>query len=301
MRLEKFPTSRLVEMASEEGLSFRVGPFRISLKSGLSDFTDVVRLLYGKFKLDEQEGIRDFHIEMVVPATIRRWWRPQILFQIDDDRPFEPYPLSHAFPLFEWGLNYSIATRAHQYCYLHSAVLERNGRALILPAMPGSGKSTLCAALMHRGWRLFSDEFGIIQPETGELLPMPRVIPLKNRSIEVIRNFAPEAVMGPLFPKTRKGDVVHVAPTAESVERQDESAFPAWVVFPRFHPESDTRLAPVPDSQAFVRLSNNSFNYHLLGETSYRALTSMVKGCDCYSFHYSDLESAVEVMNELAA
>jgi predicted ATPase len=33
-------------------------------------------------------------------------------------------------------------------------VVERDGHALILPAMPGSGKSTLTAALVQRGWRL---------------------------------------------------------------------------------------------------------------------------------------------------
>ena len=93
---------------------------------------------------------------------------------------------------------------------------------------------------------------------------------------------------------------MHVAPTPESVERQDEGAKPAWIVFPRYHPESETLLQSIPGSQAFVRLSNNSFNYHLLGETSYRALTSMVKACECYSFQYSDLDEAIELMNELA-
>ena len=75
---------------------------------------------------------------------------------------------------------------------LHAAVVERNGSALFLPAMPGSGKSTLCAALTYRGWRLFSDEFGLIEPARGAVLPLPRAIPLKNRSIEVIRRFAPQ-------------------------------------------------------------------------------------------------------------
>ncbi len=300
MRLEDLPLGRLLEIASTQGLGFQAGPFRILLETRLLGFLEVFRRLYADVELDEPDGVFDFHVEMVAPANVRRWWRPQVLFRLDGFEPFDPFPLSHAFPLFEWGLNYSIATRAHQYCFLHSAVLEGNGRALILPAMPGSGKSTLCAALMLRGWRLFSDEFGIVQPESGQLLPMPRVIPLKNRSIEVIRNFAPEAVMGPLFPETRKGDVMHVAPTPESVERQDEGAKPAWIVFPRYHPESGTQLQPIPSSQAFVRLSNNSFNYRLLGETSYRALTSMVKACECYSFQYSDLDEAIELMNELA-
>jgi predicted ATPase len=45
---------------------------------------------------------------------------------------------------------------------LHAAVVEKNGKALILPALPGSGKSTLSAALAMNGWRFLSDEFTMI-------------------------------------------------------------------------------------------------------------------------------------------
>jgi HprK-related kinase A len=300
VKLEGVSPAQFRERAADEGLSLTFGPFRVRLRTPLSPLLDTLRRIYGPLSLHAPTGIHDFHVEVNHPPGLRRWWRRQAIFFLDHEKPFDPFPEDHAFALFEWGLNYAIATRAHRYLMLHSAVVEKEGRALVLPAMPGSGKSTLCAALMLRGWRLFSDEFGILRPEAGVLQPMPRAIPLKNESIEVIRRFAPSAVMGPLFPRTRKGDVVHVAPTPESVERQDEGAFPAWIVFPRFEPGARTKLEPIPGSQAFVRLSNNSFNYHLLGETAYRSLTGMVKGCDCYNFHYSNLEEAIQVMDRLA-
>jgi len=300
VRFGESDVDRLIQTASAKGIQFQAGPFIVRFKSSFPDLVPVFQQLYTHFESLPIEGIADFHLELARPRNFRRFWRPQALFRLDGDEPFEPFPSDHAFPLFEWGLNYAIATRAHQYCLLHSAVIEKGGRALVLPAMPGSGKSTLCTALMLRGWRLLSDEFGILEPESGRLLPMPRVIPLKNRSIGVIRDFAPDARMGPRFPKTRKGDVAHLAPTPESVERQQETANPAWIVFPRFIEGSPTRMQPVPASQAFVRLSNNSFNYRLLGETAFRALTTMVKRCDCRSFQYSDLDEAVAAMDELA-
>ncbi len=282
-------------------IDFRTGPFFVRLETRLPELLDTFHGLYGRVMETSAAELFDFHVAVKPPVGLRRWFRPQALFFLDGETPFEPFPRSHAFPLLEWGLNYAIATRAHQYCLLHSAVLERNERALILPALPGSGKSTLCAALMHRGWRLLSDEFGMVRPETGELVPLPRVIPLKNRSIEVIRDFAPEAVLGPVFPGTRKGDVAHVAPTADSLARQHEPARPAWIVFPRFVEGAGCTLEPVADSLAFVRLSNNSFNYHLLGETAYRTLVRLVSGCERYHLEYGDLASAVAQMEALAA
>ena len=132
--------------------------------------------------------------------------------------------------------------RAHQYLLLHSAVVERQGKAVLFPAWPGSGKSTLSAALSLRGWRLITDEFGMLKPGINEMVPLPRCIPLKNESIDVIRQFAPEAVMGPVFGKTRKGDVAHLSPGADSVRRMQETAVPAYVVFPRFVKEAPVKV-----------------------------------------------------------
>ena len=238
---------------------------------------------------------------MVQPRNHRHFWRPQARFLIDGKPPFEPYPLDLAFPHLEWGLNYCIATRAHQYCMLHSAVVAREGKAMLLPAMPGSGKSTLCAALIHRGWRLLSDEFGLVRSGENRLTPLPRVVPLKNRSIDIIREFAPEATIGPTFPKTRKGDLAHLAPPADAILNQHLRPDPAWVVFPRYTPGAAPTLEPLPKGVAFIRLANNAFNYRLLGESGYRTLVALIRSCDCYSFSYSDLESATQALNALAA
>ena len=69
---------------------------------------------------------------------------------------------------------------------MHAAVFERDSSAVVLPGPSGVGKSTLCAALVARGWRLLSDEVAMIRPQDGLLQPYPRPISLKNESIEMI-------------------------------------------------------------------------------------------------------------------
>ena len=277
---------------------YRTGPFLISLRSNYAPLLRLRSELYPGTEADPADEIVDFHIAMRRPRLSRRWFRPNITFLLEDASPFEPYPLDHAFPLLEWGLNWCIATLGHQHLMLHSAVLEREGKGLILPALPGSGKSTLCAALAMRGWRMLSDEFGLIRPSTGELLPLPRAVPLKNESIDVIRNFDPAAHLGPVFPKTRKGTVSHMRPPQDALKRQRDPATPRWVVFPRYRAGMKPELTPITKPLAFNRLANNSFNYRLLGATGFRTLAAIIRGCDCYSYEYGDLESAIATLND---
>jgi len=202
--------------------------------------------------------------------------------------------------VLEWGLNLVIAMRHQGYLMLHSAVLERHGFALLLPASPGHGKTTLCAALAHRGWRFLSDEFGLVRPYTQQLLPVPRPMPLKNESIAVIRQFAPEAYIGPEIPGTRKGTVAHVRPPADSIERSRESATARWLVFPRWVAGSPLTLEPIAKGQAFMELAMNAFNYELLGIDAFGTVRGIVNQTACYRLQYSDLDEAVAALSSLA-
>jgi len=247
------------------------------------------------------EAITDFHVDISSPKSMRRWLRPQCRFSLDGRSSFAPYPKEHAFPALEWGINWCVATRAHHLLMLHSAVVERNGHAILFPAWPGHGKSTLCTALIHSGWRLLSDEFGLVRPEDGLLLPIPRLIPLKNESIDVIKRFRPDAVIGPSFPGTRKGTVAHVRPPVESILRAQETARPRWLVFPRWVAEAPLSLLPVPKSEAFLMVATNAFNYEVLDQAAFRLAADMVKSCDCHSLVYSKLDEAIEALDRLTA
>ena len=282
-----------------DGLALQFGPFNLRIRSNLSSFASLAHQLYAPYSLHEPEAISDFHVQISAPHGLRRWVRRQANFGIDGQFPFAPYTVDHAFPALEWGINWCVATRAHHLLMLHSAGIERNGQAMLFPASPGHGKSTLCTALIHSGWRLMSDEFGLVRPEDGLLLPLPRLIPLKNESIEVIRNFRPQAIIGPSFLNTRKGTVAHVQPPVDSIKRAQEPARPRWFVFPRWFAGAPLALEPMPKSQAFLMVATNAFNYEVLDETAFRLVTDMVRSCDSYSLTYSDLDEAVNALDAL--
>lgn len=299
MRLRELTDDTLKQRCNLARLVLQIGPFDVRVGSRYQPLVDQLGFFYSHHDVVEPPCIADFHVRMRRPQSARRWWRPQIDFYLDAERPFEPYPLEQALPLFEWGLNWCIATHAHHLLMLHAAVLEREGRALLLPATPGSGKSTLCAALAHRGWRMLSDEFGLLHTKSGQVWPLPKPIPLKNQSIEVIRLQIPEAIMGPVFRGTRKGDVAHVKPPEDSATRQRIPAKPTWILFPGYRAGSVTRLTSSPRSLSFIRLSRNAFNYRIKGEEGFLATAHLARNCSAYELVYSDLSEAIDTINRL--
>jgi len=300
MRVGDLPLQEWEHSLANGGVAIQFGSFNIQIRSNLVGFVSLAHYLYQPYPLAAAEAIADFHVGISSPKGLRRWVRRQSIFSLDGRSPFAPYPIGHAFPALEWGINWCVATRAHHLLMLHAAVVEREGSAMLFPAWPGHGKSTLCAALIHSGWRLFSDEFGLVRPSDGMLLPMPRLIPLKNESIGVIRQFRPEVVVGPSFHGTRKGTVAHVRPPADSILRAQEPARARWLVFPRWVAGAPLSLAPIAKSQAFLMVATNSFNYEILDETAFRLVTEMVGNCDCFSLVYSDLDEAITALGELA-
>lgn len=299
LTLSQLSPAQLRARLDGPGLDLHTGPFVSRIHSNIPLLARSLAKLYGDYPIAEPGGFADFHLRLQQPGGLRRWWRPQVRFDQDGQQPFKPLPVAQAWAMFEWMMNWCVANRAHSYLLLHAAVVEKNGRGIILPAPPGSGKSTLCAALVCRGWRLLSDELTLVRHEDGLLVPLPRPVSLKNASIGVIGAFAPDAVFGPLAHGTAKGTVGHIRAPRASIERAHECAAPLAIVFPRWEASAATRLTPLSKARTFMRVADNAFNYLVLGERGFRTLGALVERCAGHEFVYSRLEEALALFDAL--
>jgi HprK-related kinase A len=293
VKVSDFPVTAFVRQLRTPGVWLYTGTFQIHLRTSIDFLASSIHLLYGDFPVEENPQFADFHVRMEMSKGVRRFYRPYVTFSIDGETPFRPLPLDEAVAMLEWCLNWCIETRAHQYLIIHAAVVEKHRFAVILPAPPGSGKSTLTAALISRGWRLLSDELTLIDPTSGLAIPIARPVGLKNESIEVIRNFVPDAVIGPLAWDRTKGTIAHLKPPAESVERVSEKAVPQCVIFPEFRAGSPAILREFSKPNALLRLADSAFNYSQHGIRGFETLSTLVEGCGCYEFTYSSLDEAI--------
>ena len=301
MKLLQLPAAELRRQLAGPGVWMRTGPFSLKLQSRIPSVAEGLAKLYGQFEVrSTHEAFADFHVSVNPPASLRRWLRPQATFSFDGMQPFKPLPHDQAFPMLEWGLNWCVSTQAHHYLIIHAAVVEKNGLAAILPAPPGSGKSTLTAGLVLSGWRLLSDELTLIDRQTGLIQPLPRPVSLKNQSIDVIRQFDPDVYINRPSHDTIKGTVAHMRPPRESVLRQHEAARPGWVIFPKWVAGSPTTLTPRSQAQTFMFLAQNAFNYSHLGEDGFRVGSALIDQTACYDFRYSQLHEAIDAFDRLA-
>lgn len=295
--LSAWSTQELGRRLGNDGIYLRIHPFVVHIKSSIPVVAQGLSALYGDHDcLLGDDLFADFHVAVVAK---RRLFKPLCVFEMDGFRPFTPLALGEAFAFLEWGMNWCVTSYCHTWLTIHSAVLEKNGRVLIMPAPPGSGKSTLCAALMLDGWRLLSDEMALLNLATGEITPSPRPVSLKNESIDVIRRLSPALVFGPEARDTMKGTVTHLRVSALSLQKAQVSARPAWVVFPRFERGAELTITERPKTQALVELASNSFNQHVHGRAGFEALVRLIDTCDCFDLSYGDLQQAIRWFSSL--
>jgi len=140
------------------------------------------------------------------------------------------------------------------------------------------------------------DEFALLDLASGDLLPFPRAISLKNGAIGVLEAEAGPGRFGPRLAGTPKGDIRHLRPNAAAIARMGEGAQPALILFPRFGEAAAVR--GVGQAEVLMRLTQASTNYVALGRRGFDALIGLVRGTPALAIDYPDAETAIGLVED---
>jgi len=299
LKISEFSESELVRCLHRGELLVDLAPFVARIKSDIPALAGDIHAMYSDFEVHPAHEFADFHVDVSRQTGVSSWFKPGALFKADGRQFFVPLTLDQASACLEWGLNWCVTANMHNFLIMHAAVIEQNGLCAILPAPPGSGKSTLCAGLVMNGWRLLSDELALYDLDSGLMYGMARPINLKNASIEVIRNFAPKAILTRAVSNTSKGTVALLRPPTESVLRAREPARPAWVILPKYEAGAQANMTPHTKAETFMLLAEQTFNYHIHGIRAFEGLGKMLDEAKCFRFTYSKLDDACSAFESL--
>jgi HprK-related kinase A len=280
-------------------ISLDLSPFRFLINTNNAALFQNLQTIYPAARLStgSDQQFYDF-----VLSYRRTSWLPGSPYNFRCGKHhFRQSDADHLVSTFEWGLNWTLSSFQNYYLCIHAAVLEKNNQAVILPAPPGSGKSTLCALLMLNGWRLLSDEHCLVDLSTGMLVPAVRPIAIKNRSFAVIKQWAHSKKLQCVQDNTLKGSVGYLPASELSWQLYKTHATPAFIIMPSYSSDPiPTALTPIRRCDMVIELVKNSFNYQALAQQGFDALTRLVADTQSYALTYHNTAEALSLFEGLA-
>ena len=153
---------------------------------------------------------------------------------------------------------------------VHGGAVLWGERALLLPGITHTGKSSLVAELLRRGATYFSDEYALIDSD-GRVHPYPRPL--------LLRNGCPEQF--PVLPKEYNASV------------GDTPAPVCWILSLEYLPYCTWSVVPLTQSEALLTLLRNT--PHVLAESPdmVGVFQRAVAGATCYAGRRTEAAEAV--------
>ncbi|MFN8024861.1 MAG: nucleotidyltransferase family protein [Acidimicrobiia bacterium] len=177
----------------------------------------------------------------------------------------------------------------------HAGCVARDGTAIVLPADPESGKSTLTSGLVRAGFSYVTDEGVAFVPGTTRIEPYPKPISLDPGSWFLFPELAP----------TDDGEATRtqwqVPPDAFRPGAASGPCDARFLVFPKYVEGATTELRVLPRAEALVELAKNTFEFNQHSVVYLHDLEVVVRACASYRLTVGTLDDAVACVEELVA
>lgn len=178
-------------------------------------------------------------------------------------------------------LVHHIAAGSTTHHCLHAAAVSHQGRALIMPAGTGSGKSLLTAWLVSNGFDYMSDELTVVDDEFG-VDGIARPIQIKRGGLSALNQLIDSQES--IIPGGRSNSVPVSQLTSQPGSHFGHSL--GLVVFPEFRPDAGYSLSRLALAEAGMKLIPNHINARNLPGHGFRSLMELVRNTPCFGLNY---------------
>ena len=167
----------------------------------------------------------------------------------------------------------------------HCGVVARNGSALVIPAVSGTGKTTLVTALLQRGWDYISDEALCTSWDHLVARPYPRPLALSAWSTQTLD------VTG-----VRGANEVFVLPRDLGATLAGPSPVGHLIVLHR--DDEAPRLAAVSPVEVAAELLHRSFTHFQNPPLALAHVAKLVSSATTHRLHLGDPRRAADLLSE---
>ncbi|MCF8406150.1 MAG: hypothetical protein K9H58_19565 [Bacteroidales bacterium] len=180
---------------------------------------------------------------------------------------------------------------------IHGAFVTNRKQGILLSSASGSGKSTLAALLQKEGYELASDDYVPLDAETGLIYPFPAAFSVKSGSFELLSKYYPELKSTPEKKFRLTNKALRFLPPADYKNFNYTPCPATHLVFVKYNPEVDFKIAPLKIPEALKRFSEEAW---ISGNPDHaEGFIDWFSELKCYELEYSDEVRVVEEMGNL--
>ena len=200
------------------------------------------------------------------------------------------------------GLSWAITTGAIEYLgnehmLFHAGAAAFKNRGILLPAPGGSGKTTLVASLIRRGFQYLADDVAVVARSTSECLPYAQSLSIKGEARDLLAPLYPELANVESGLHFRGQEVTYLPPPRRAWPEQPVPI--EYIVVPTYVPATLTTLTPISRMHAVRCLLEQSFNAQRLGGLALTKTSELVRGAECYALTFGDARAASDLIQKI--
>jgi hypothetical protein len=225
--------------------------------------------------------------------TDRGTWQRHRLYR-DGRRILDAPDPARTFLHLLWDVNQQTFGHTTDKLIVHAAMLEDDGRALLLSAPSESGKTTLAAGLVERGFGYGSDEATAVDPETLLVHPYAKSLSVDVGSQAFLSHLEPsfDGDIGDYLTGQWQVTPDSIRPGA-ALRGPIE---PAWIITPQYVKGATTELLPLSRAETLALLMEQGLNLHVAGAEGFERLGELVRRCRCARLVMGDLPTACDAV-----
>jgi hypothetical protein len=215
----------------------------------------------------------------------------------------KPLVETHSYPyllaLLEHEICMEVVRRERKHLLIHAGAAGRGGRGCLFPSEAGSGKTTLIASLVTRGFVCFSDDKAAVDLQTLDLVPFAWPLRIKEGAGSPPVPLDGRLRRGWYGPDPEAYPARYLIPREEWIGRVPLPV--SLLLFPLYRPGAKTHMERMSGAQAAMGLARHSFNFLSLGKRGFDTVTEIARRTQAYRLEYSDIKEALEEISRMVA
>lgn len=182
---------------------------------------------------------------------------------------------------------------------LHAGGVERDGKVIILPAVAGSGKTTLTASLPSYGYRVLHDDILPVNPDLT-LASLNYPLAIKSGSWSLLEPIYPELAKKPVLTRPNGISLKYLPLSGQQRVSVDTPLTANLIVQPQFDPDAEPGFVRCSPSEAVASIiGSKPWFHHPVQPDRVYAIVDWLQQLPAWKMNYRNTEEAVAMLDQI--